>query len=764
MKRLPAYITRRKLSDKLTRMARSYRAKGSTRVAGDQSVPRQTNLLTTANPSANFSIVPAASKNAQPYWDGNEVNIYFTSDRNSATDSTENPNGVFNIYSMASDGSTVAQVTTGIDQKLEPNVSTTSSRLAYVAGGQILNANQIAVQPSQPFQTQGFNLFILDLKGGSPPQQLTNINSTFNFADVRHPSFAPGGADIAFAGQLAGDTVYHIYTINVAQGNIVQYTSGPSNDYSPAWSPAVTVPNGATVIAYTTNANGFNQNVAPVASSGTKATDDVCVFQPVPVRPFPKQITNFTASTNRNPAWSTTRQDTRQFGVPQGNSGGNPSGQATILLAFASSRADMDPNNPGIPNGISGNGSTDIYWMPAPIGTDPRDNSVVTVTSPEAPFDSGGNYTGAHKLKTSNPELAIDASDKPGLTDFDPAHTSTEDYPTWPQFINSYRIAFQSDRMNNGNNGNNLEIWASTILDIDAPTLLKYDESTNEIVHVELASAPGVQLLNRYVDPGSLVNIKVRAVDYESGVKSVYVQIKCPDSAPQSFDGLEHKIFYSGSSTGAAWLTTNNFVVNAPYEFDAQAIKATDTTNGAKFRPSGSANTPITVGGPGSFPNSWPGFNRYTPAVDDIVAFSGSSLPPDDATVPPNPRTFPDGDNGYWLQLNPEFNPDGSKTGTYSSTWQTPVGFQSDMLIDVILYDNAVYPFDPTVGRPATGRSTTTSGVSQPSVSTVRDRFSMSMTMIPVRSSSTPYLERPTCVVLPMGQASLFKATRPNRG
>ena len=60
--------------------------------------------------------------------------------------------------------------------------------------------------------------------------------------------------------------------------------------------------------------------------------------------------------------------------------------------------------------------------MYASIGTDLRDNSVVTVTTPEVPFSSTGTYTGAHKLQTSNPQITVDALDKPGLTDFDPNH------------------------------------------------------------------------------------------------------------------------------------------------------------------------------------------------------------------------------------------------------------------------------------------------------------------------------------------------------
>lgn len=696
IKKLPRSITRRKLNAAQTRMARTFRAKGSTRVAGDTGVPRQTILLTQQNPSANFSFTPAASYNRHPFWSGDESYIYFESDRISQTNSASNSttpgqSGTFNIYKTVGDGSTIAQVTTGTDQKIDPSVSTQSNRLAYVGGGQITNPSQ----PQSPSLTTGFNLFVLDLNGGTP-LQLTNVNSKFSFADVRHPSFAPGGADIVFAGKLTGDTVYHIFTVNVAQGTIVQYTSGVANDYSPAWSPAT--PNGSTVIAYTSNAASLAQSQAPVASTSTHANDEVFVFQPITVRPSPRAITNFSVSgsraTNRNPAWSTTRIDTRTYGVPVGvDSNGTPTGQGRILLAFASSRADTDSTNPGVPNAVSGNGSTDIYFMDAPIGTDVRDNSVTTVTKPEVPFDANGNYTGAHKVNTSNPELAIDAEDKPGLTDFDPNHSSTEDYPTWPQFINSYRIAFQSDR------GTFVNLWASSILDLDAPTLLKYDEGTNEIVRVEAANAPGVTLQNRYVDPGTAVRFKVRAVDYQSGIKYVYLQIKCPDSAPQSSDGVEHKIFYGNNAGAGANLNGVGpigllqgalYVIDPPYEYDYQAIKASDTGSGAKFRPAGGKNAPKFL----PTVTTWPGFNLYQPTVDDVIAFSGGQHPPDDSTIPPSTNFFPDGENGYWLQLVD----DGTNTGTYTGTWQTPVGFASDMVIDVILYDNAVYPFDTTGG------------------------------------------------------------------
>ncbi len=351
---------------------------------------------------------------------------------------------------------------------------------------------------------------------------------------------------------------------------------------------------------------------------------------------------------------------------------------------------DSNGEPDGIPNGLAGNFTTDIYYMNATIAPDPANPRVVTVTTPEVSYAPGAdypNYTGAHKLQTYNPQVAVDAMDKAGLTQFDNLHQSSEDFPTFPQFINTYRIAFQSDR------GGNYDLWAASILDLDAPTLLKFDQSTNEIVRVERAGDNG-SLSSRYVAAGTRVRFKIRAVDYQSGIRYAYLQIKCPDSAGQSSDQKEHKIFYAGPGLlGPAPLN----VVSAPYEFDQQAVKASDTSGQPVFRPFGSANAPLSVGGPGSTPAFWPGFNRYTPNVDDAGAYSGNLNPPDDATlVAPTPPLFPDGDNGYWLRLQPETDANGAptNTGTFVAEWDTPSTFASDWIIDVILYDNAVYPFD----------------------------------------------------------------------
>ena len=151
------------------------------------------------------------------------------------------------------------------------------------------------------------------------------------------------------------------------------------------------------------------------------------------------------------------------------------------------------------------------------------------------------------------------------------------------------------------------------------------------------------------------------------------------------------------------------------------------------FRPPGGKNAPPYLATVGNLA----GLQSVYARIDDFYAYSGGTKPPDDATIPPDPRFFPDGQNGYWLKLEVDpANPD-----TYQAEWQTPRGFASDMILDVILYDNAVYPFDPAAAPQATGKSTTTSGALPPAGSRRKASASMSTITIRARSSSTPSLD-----------------------
>ena len=207
------------------------------------------------------------------------------------------------------------------------------------------------------------------------------------------------------------------------------------------------------------------------------------------------------------------------------------------MLGFASTRADNRSQQSRRPQLAQPNGSTDIYYMNATDWPGPARQQRHHRDHAGSSVQPTGNLYGRAQTADLQPADRVDALDKPGLTDFDPSHAEQRglsDLPAVHQLL-PHRLPERS--------GHEHESLGLHILDLDAPTLLKYDETNNEIVHVERADAPGVPLLQRFVDPGTRVRFKVRAVDYESGIKYVYLQIKCPDSAPQSYDNQEHKIF-----------------------------------------------------------------------------------------------------------------------------------------------------------------------------------------------------------------------------
>ncbi len=602
--------------------------KRGTRAPGDSGVSRQTALITRQDPANLNSTTPTLAQEQHPFWTADERYIYFDSDRTSAADSSESAAKVFNIYRTLADGENPEQITSGAQQKIEPNVL--NSLVAYVAGGTLTPASS-----SDAPATSGFNLYVLDLNNASgQPVALTSGSTTFNFSDVRHPSWSPSGDFIVFSGQVGNGLPYHLYKVNYVTGLITQLTAGSSTETAPAWSTD------GNNIAFTSNASGFPATAVPITASGLNvdAHTEIWNIANNPASPLPIQVTGFAAggrnSSNKNPAWSSTKND--PIGIVP-----------TSLLAFASSRGDT--NHDGVANTVINPATFDIWYMSftglAVSGTD-----------------------GAIKLQTSTPGTGIDSADP--AHSFDPSFQTNEDYPAWPQYIGTYRMVFQSDR------GSNLNLWASTVVDLNAPSLLSYDASTREIVHVALDASPDVSV--REVAAGSRVRFRVRMVDYESGVGQVYIQIKNPNSAQQD-GGTEHKIFVpedtfiEGSGTGFTRL------LNVPRELDCQAIN----TGNYSYRASAviPGNGFIFGGNSTDTDNPWPGFNKYVPSNDDFFAFSGIFNTPD--AIPGNAA------NSFWLKLA-ETTP-----GVWEAAWTTPTE-QSDWYIDVIGYDNAVDPFDPS--------------------------------------------------------------------
>jgi Tol biopolymer transport system component len=649
-------------------------AVGATRMVGDQVVPKETTLLTPQDPTApdtaTAAQTPTTSTNEHPFWTADEHYIYFDSNRASAVPygpvTAGSPTGgPYNIWRCFPDGSGVSLASASLSttaSNLEPAVSQDGTLLAYVSGdtsGMTFNS-----KTGELVGTNGFELYVVSLLGGTPLLLTPSPNNLHVvFTDVQHPTWFPGGSEIAFSARTNTDNNYHIYVVDTNSGVVRQLTSGTTSETSPAWSPD------GNLIAFTSNAASYSGN-GPTKGQGSTPLN-IWVITPASTLADAHQVTgaNFPTKNSKNASWSTIRPDSKGHVTSQ-------------LLAFASDRN-------------STNGTTDIFWMQTQIGLDPATPGAYTVTKPE----SAGNVP--LLLQTSGPTPATSATNTGtgggGIgtspvnypySQFDPNHTSDEDFPVWPQFISTYRLAFQSNKLSTSTTGS-VNLWSTTIIDIDAPTLLQYDPANNQIVGTLLDSSALSETtyqfsqIQRQFNPGDTVRFRVRAADYQTGIKDIFIQVKDPNGQLTSADGLEHKIYFPELGVFDGSATSITAAVNAPFEIDCQAINP----NTYQFR------APSTGG---FLPAGWPTPNMYQADSSDIFAWSGSSNPPD---------------TDFWIELyddGPAVDAKGNPTGghepkgevagdgIYTAIWHTPANLPSDWYIDVIVRDNSINPFDTT--------------------------------------------------------------------
>jgi hypothetical protein len=556
-------------------------------------------------PPSTVDLTPgtAAIDDKCPSWGSDDQTIVFQSNRVLASNGTPAslPGTNYHIYKMNAQGlgvtaltgpsavSTAVQNATSTSSQTEPNLSHGLNSVAYI-----------------DTSAAGVDIKVLDLIQNVVTSVLTsnllsNTGQQVVFTAVNHPEFAGDPNTIIFAGKPQGDTHFHIYEaqipINGGATNLIQFTSGVADDLNPTMNSDPNHP----MIA-------FDSNRSNAQGTGVGANRNIWVMNtaaPSGVNPVPigaMQVTNFTGSDNIEPSWSTVKID--QVHSNQGIVNGQQ------LLAFASTRQDNNTGNHG------------IWWLKTTVSS----NNGVLVVPPESTTNT------AYQLTTNNTNYQFD-----------------DRRPSWPQFISTYRIAYYSNRSAYDPGSQNSipstanDVFASTLIDVNAPTLIRWDSTSGEIVHVD----------PRLGTPGQNVTISVKIADFESGVKAVYVQIKNPDGASRSSDGHGHKCYntYTGQTDGN-W---QHDISGIPTEYEWEPIDTnTDTYSG-----SGQPAPPI-----------------YYPGYDDQYAFSGSGNPVD-------PR---------WLQLNLVGTDPVTGVSTYSNTWKTDIN-PSDYYIDVIAYDNALSPF-----------------------------------------------------------------------
>lgn len=179
-----------------------------------------------------------------------------------------------------------------------------------------------------------------------------------------------------------------------------------------------------------------------------------------------------------------------------------------LFLVFSSTRKSLD--NQGrhqrlqLSNAISPDNIFDIYSVLADL-----------------PEDSGIRTPRSLTADPSTPAMARPSY--PG----DPNNYAGAQYPS-AAIVARNRIIYQSTRPNPENNEGPHDIWETATSDTTPPIL--------EVLPIVL---PGKELF-----PGDEVTIRVRVLDFQSGVNFVRIQFKDPDSAEQDAEGLEHKLYW----------------------------------------------------------------------------------------------------------------------------------------------------------------------------------------------------------------------------
>lgn len=535
-----------------------------------------------------------------PYWSRDEQFIVFHSNRvDLAGANVPAAGSLFHIYRMRPDGTNVTALT-GPLSSLPTGANNSQTMPSFNSG-----ASSIAYVETNT--AGGVDLIELNLNTNTARSIVQNNPNGFAFAGLQGPSygFAIGGnVGVLFSGQVNGGS-FHLYSVDTQSGIVAQLTFGAFDDFNPILSPDPNKP----VVAFDRGPAG--QPSAP---------RDIYVIGTNPNVQNTTRITNFNAggraSSNIQPAWSTDKidQPTGSQHIVQGQQ----------LLAFATTR--VDSQNDGNANAVDPQGRHDIYWLKVTIALDPNNPSVFTVTTPESPTNA------AYKLPTS-----------------DPQHIYDDTHPSWPQFIATYRVAYQSDRAmydsgtnNSGPAGQPTDIFASTLVDLNAPSLIRFDEITGDVLRVE----------PRISAPGTKVKISAKVADFETGIRDIWLQIKNPNSKYQSADNKEHKVYQFYDTTFDA----SALILAYPYEYESQRIYIGNDPTAAQV---------YTYANP-----------KYTASIADFFAFSGASHAPE----------------AGWLQMSLESRDPVTGISTYSAFWTTD-RYPTDYYIDLIAYDNAVNPF-----------------------------------------------------------------------
>jgi hypothetical protein len=680
-----------------------------------------------------------------PHWSSDERFLYY------AGFTAANPNR-YALYRIVSDeptdtgASTPVAMTDPADTQFDylfPAVNANNTRIAFLRSSDGKGIDD---------PTKRWDLYVADLPNAGQfidkdvlgPTNLRKLSEGRDFpngqggrvafSNIGRPAWI-GSNDLVFAAQLGGTgNPYHIFTVNIQTRVIFQLTDGAADERNPAVSPdgryiafdsnAPVSETGQSYVSFPADGtrrvrSETDPNAPTAGATATVATRNIFTMTTLGqhVRQFTNRYAGAPAVNSVEPTWASL--------LP--NNFTNQNGQ-TYIIGFSSNRIPQftptDTAQRTIQSFAAGPPNTaSIYYSFFSRNGAPDPAATLVEVAPTDINNLGSD--GARRLDAANDTLTggiLNDVTKPRFFDR---------YPTFAPFIKVFRVGLQSNR--NGSyfkdafgagftptavNLNN--ILVASLIDITAPTLLRFDSTspTGEIVHINLVTDPNrpyngsltssVRSRDNGITPGANLHFTVRVEDREAGMRpensadggAVFLAFKNPNSKYQSTAqggfGVEHKEY--GLNTGFLYLEgqnplnfsgvspTNVQITNLGPEYECQVIAAQDRTTYFSH---------IASGGP-----------VYLAGISDSFAYSGVANPPLVRTTPGVPQDI-------FLQLKPlvELNDDGTPRRDangntipirpadgqggvlYGATWRIPQE-ASDWYIDVIVYDDAVNPFN----------------------------------------------------------------------
>jgi hypothetical protein len=494
--------------------------------------------------------------NIDPVWSADQSYIIFASNRTSVSDPT--PTAYYHLFLLKLSGYSTSDSTTFVQLTGTSTTDAVSNqRWPTIGGGRVYYGDDNGTTGgtySLTFQTLNVTSGSYSLSGRTT--LFTGGTTVYN---IQHPS-ASAGAVVFAARTSTANSHYHIYYYNAVSGQTLPTpitaagTTVESDDENPAFAP-----NG-NVFAFDSTATAFSTATVYTGAIPTalesKLNRNIWVMN-ISGTSF-SYLTNSSTFNNITPTW--TLATTNNLLNTMGNS---------YYIFFSSNRYT-----------IKGDNHYHIYYLPATqtaaqsveggassslaiqvdtsdyqpsvadntVGVTGYDNfspTVSTLTSYIQVAYSTARYT--YSLATDNPVQTDIAYNEAGGTD-SYINNQPDNYVTaLPASITTggSTVSPPSDAAYLYSAGGipsllNREIATSQLIDINPPALVRFSTVPSQLFDIESFTNQGAY--TKQLLPGNVVTIVTRVSDRQAGVRSVYLQLKDPDSRYQDSGSLEHKV------------------------------------------------------------------------------------------------------------------------------------------------------------------------------------------------------------------------------